>query len=119
MKDFILNFMKSKPQTTKVVSPKKTAKSKSDLPSLVYAPNGQEFWVNSGPVLRNLKELANYLEVIDVARYNFHTKNGSNDFANWVKHVLKDDKAAQAINKAKTISATLTAVNKSLKGYKI
>ncbi len=119
MKDFILNFMKPKVQTTKVVTPKKVTKTKSDLPSLVYAPSGQEFWVSSGPVLRSLKELANYFEVIDVARYNFHTKNGGNDFANWVKHVLKDDKTAQAISKAKTISATLTAVNKSLKGYKI
>ena len=97
----------------------KKTKAKSDLPSLVYAPSGQEFWVNRGPVLRNLKDLANYLEVIDVQRYKFHTKNSSNDFANWVKHILKDEKTAQAIAKAKTISATLAAVSKSLKKYKI
>ena len=116
MKNFILNFMKSKPVAKKIVI--KTS-AKKELLNLAQAPAHQEFWVNRGPMLRNLRELANFLEVVDVERFNYHTKNGRNDFANWVRDILHDADTAEAIKKAKTISATHTAVTKALKRYKI
>ncbi|MEK7587000.1 MAG: hypothetical protein AAB453_03985, partial [Patescibacteria group bacterium] len=77
--------MKPKTEVKKVITKPRV---KKELPNLVQAQAHQEFWVNRGPMLRNLKELANFLEVVDVERFNYHTKNGRNDFANWVRDIL-------------------------------
>ncbi len=86
---------------------------------LIEAPQGQEFWLNDGPTLRNLRELKNFLEVITPAMFNHHTKNGRNDFALWVGEVLQDKTASAAIKKAKTITGTRTAVGTALKRYSL
>lgn len=93
-------------------------KSKSKKkPPLPEASSANSFWVYNGPVLRNLRELKNFLEVITVEQFNYHTKRDGNDFASWVSAVLHEVALGQTLKKAKTIATSLAAVKKVLSRY--
>ncbi|MBL7056422.1 hypothetical protein ISS07_05910 [Candidatus Woesearchaeota archaeon] len=57
------------------------------------------FWVYEGPKVRNLYELTTVLENMDDTAFHSHVHNGRNDFANWVRDVIKDITLAEKIKK--------------------
>ena len=59
------------------------------------------FWVNHGPVLRNLEELHRALQEMSDAQYKHHVEGGRNDFAVWVAEVLEDPKCASSLRRVK------------------
>lgn len=84
----------------------------------VDAPPDKCFWVNHGPVLRNLAELRDALaHHISDAQFAHHVDTGRNDFADWVEAVLQDAACAAALRRAKTPRAALRAVESSLTAY--
>jgi len=86
--------------------------------ALVDAPPDQCFWINHGPVVKNLRELRDALaQGLSDAQYAHHVGAGKNDFANWVEAVLDDAKCAQALRRAKTVRAALLAVEAQLRTY--
>lgn len=86
--------------------------------ALVHAPPEKCFWINHGPVLRNLSELRDALaRGISDAQFAHHVGVGKNDFANWVEVVLDDAACAQALRRAKTRLASLRAVEAQLAAY--
>ena len=48
------------------------------------------FWVNNGPVVRNIYEFADALEHMTAASFNYHVTSQKNDFSNWIEGVLGD-----------------------------
>lgn len=60
------------------------------------------FWINNGPVLKNLDELYKALGEIKKEMFTHHVNDGKNDFSNWVRDVLGDQKLAEDITNAKS-----------------
>ena len=77
----------------------------------------QCFWVNNGPVLKNLEELANAIPQMSDETFNHHVNNEKNDFSNWIKDVIGDVNLANdllssknKISAAKKIIARLNSL---------
>jgi len=52
---------------------------------------GKYFWLENGQSIKNLKELVGALEVMHDDIFNTHVDAHKNDFASWVKYVIKDE----------------------------
>lgn len=70
--------------------------------NLVVAEGERCFWVNNGPVLKDLGELKTALLAMGDEQFTHHVGEQKNDFAKWVEEVLCHNKCAQALLKAKT-----------------
>lgn len=111
-----------KKKTTKTT--KKTTKAKSKTPAkkkgkeLVVASAEVCFWVNNGPVLKDLKELSAALKDISPEQYGYHVEKGRNDFASWVNDILQDAACAKSLRAAKSQNAAHKAVVKRLASYR-
>ena len=73
-----------------------------DHPLEKPAPEGQEFILKNGKPLKNLRELIEMLELIDTETFFHHVNAERNDFANWVRHILKEEKLADELAGAKS-----------------
>ena len=62
----------------------------------------QSFWVNNGPVLRNLDELAGFLPKMDNDAYSHHANKDKNDFSKWVNDIIGDKKLANELLSSKS-----------------
>lgn len=60
------------------------------------------FWINNGPVIKNLYELRDALKVIDEGIFSYHVNGEKNDFYNWVKYAVQDDILAERLGGLKT-----------------
>lgn len=69
------------------------------------------FWVNNGPVIKNVEELKKAFQGMKKEQFAHHTGNGSNDFANWVENVLGCSHCATALRKAKTKAGAIKALS--------
>ncbi|MBI4188029.1 MAG: hypothetical protein HY529_02370 [Chloroflexi bacterium] len=63
-------------------------------------PEEYVFRACDGCVLRNMKELGNELKTITDENYAFHANAEKNDFTNWVRDIIKDDRLAKDLQKA-------------------
>ena|SRR3989338_785085 len=75
----------------------------------------QCFWVHNGPVVRNLQELEKAMEYMDNETFLYHTCNSRNDFANWVKDILKDEELSDDILKDQSKDKTLKKIKGRIK----
>ncbi|MCR4284206.1 MAG: hypothetical protein NUV64_02735 [Parcubacteria group bacterium] len=75
------------------------------------------FWVNSGPVLRSLPDLAEALKTMSDEQYSYHVNENKNDFSRWIEDVLEDKILARMLMKYKTRTGTLKAVSTRLKDF--
>lgn len=104
-----------KPMRAKTTRPavKKTA-AKTPARIFMEAPDDQRFWVNNGPVLKNLYDLESALETMSDEQYEYHAKREGNDFANWIGGVLGDKELAKKVARVKSRSAAAQAIKKYL-----
>jgi len=65
-------------------------------------PDDKRFWCHDGRLLKNLGELEKALSEMSDETFNYHSSEGRNDFSNWVRDVLGDDKLAKDLAKAKS-----------------
>ena len=65
------------------------------------APQGNEFVLHNGRVLKNLHELANALLSMDDGTFAHHLTKEKNDFASWIEHVFKNHLLADQVRGAK------------------
>ena len=87
--------------------------------AIINAENELCFWINNGPILKNLEDLKNALKKISEETFKCHVNKEKNDFANWIKNALGDRILANKLAKIKTIKTTIKAVEEELKKYKI
>lgn len=120
-KKAIKKIARTKKAPTKKITRKKTAVKKKAVRQgkkrLTRAAPEQCFWVNAGPVLRDLRELEEALRVMSNEQFAYHTAEG-NHFAQWVESVLLDAVCAQALMRAKTRKGAVTIVMRYIKTYK-
>lgn len=63
-------------------------------------PDEYVFRCHDGGIFRNMRELRDGLEAISDETFGFHANAEKNDFANWVRDVVKDEKLARDLIKA-------------------
>ena len=94
-------------------------KTKKEKLAVINAKDELRFWINNGPILKNLEDLKNALKKISEKTFKYHVNKEKNDFANWVKNVLSDKILANKLAKIKTVKTMIKAVEEELKKYKI
>jgi hypothetical protein len=72
-------------------------------------PN-KSFWVNNGPVMKNLSEFAAAAKKFTPTQFSHHVNKDKNDFAKWVSEVIGDLALAKKLNPLKTKEALAAAV---------
>lgn len=111
--------VKKRAEVLKKTTTQKSRRTRKASKSLVVAVGDGCFWVNEGPVLRDLVELGDTLSAMHKWQFDFHANKDRNDFASWVESVLHDPICAKAIKKAKTPKAASKAVKKALQRYRL
>lgn len=109
-------------KATKKTAAKKTAKkstTKGPGKKLIVAKGADCFWVNKGPILKDLRELEAALNTMSEAMFKHHVGKGKNDFADWVEYTLKDTAAATDIRKARKPKTARTVIVRHLKHYQL
>lgn len=80
-----------------VIATPRAALPDTDHPLEKGVAPGKEFILKNGQPLRSFKELMEALELIDDETFQHHVTAEKNDFANWVQHVLDEEKLAESI----------------------
>ncbi len=65
-------------------------------------PDDKRFWCQDGKVIKNLKDLEEALNNMSDETFHHHSGEGRNDFSNWTRDVVGDDKLARDLSKAKS-----------------
>lgn len=78
----------------------------------------QCFWVNNGPILKNLDELANALPAISDETFNHHVNREKNDFSNWVNDIVGDKKLANDLLSSRSKESALKKIKDRLNSLK-
>ncbi len=81
----------------------------------VVTPEWKAFWFHKGPVVKSLKELLSALSKVPQPMFEHHVNGPKNDLALWVRDVVGDAELAGELKMAKTIKATMEAIDKRLK----
>jgi hypothetical protein len=92
------------------VRAKKQARKEPRVESIKDAGGPECFWVNNGPVVKNLVELLEALEQMPDEVFAHHAKGGQNDFAVWIKEVLGEEKLARRLGKLKSRKGFIRAL---------
>jgi len=78
--------------------------------NLVNAADEHCFWACDGRVMRNLEDLHKALKEMPEDVFRYHVNKEKNDFAKWIREVLKDSQLASQSRRLKT---RLTFVKKT------
>jgi|SRR3989344_7113124 len=70
----------------------------------------QCFWINNGPILKNLEELANTLPEMSDDTFRHHVNDEKNDFSNWISDAIGDKKLANELLSAKSKYSALSKI---------
>lgn len=62
----------------------------------------KQFWCCDGRYLKNLPELKVALEQMTDETFRYHSNETKNDFSNWVRDVIGDDKLSRDLQKSIT-----------------
>ena len=65
-------------------------------------PKEKRFWCQDGQVLRNMQELEIALKKMTEEVFRYHSNETKNDFSNWVRDVIGDEKLARDLLKSGT-----------------
>tara|TARA_Y100000310_G_scaffold345591_1_gene467001 strand:- start:2253 stop:2555 length:303 start_codon:yes stop_codon:yes gene_type:complete len=69
---------------------------------LANCPPHESFWVNNGPIIKNLMELYRELKNMGEDTFRHHVNKEKNDFSKWIKDCLGDGSLATQIKKTKS-----------------
>ena len=78
----------------------------------------QCFWINNGPILKNIEELANALPGMAEDTFRHHVNNEKNDFSSWVRNIIGDQKLANELASSKNRESALNKVRNRLNSLK-
>ena len=76
------------------------------------------FWINNGPILKNVEELADALETISEDAYRYHANQDKNDFSKWISEVIGDSKLANDLLSSKNKSSAVNKIRARLNSLK-
>ncbi|MBI2657669.1 hypothetical protein HYX08_03165 [Candidatus Woesearchaeota archaeon] len=78
----------------------------------------QCFWVNNGPILKNLDELASALPEMGDDTFHHHVNKEKNDFSSWVRNILGDVKLANDLLSSKNKESIAKKIRNRLNSLK-
>ncbi len=73
------------------------------------------FWVCNGQVLKGIKQLPAALKKMNKDAFEHHVNKERNDFASWIKDIIKDTKLAADLAKIKDKKNTIKKVTERIK----
>ena len=85
---------------------------------LCNAAPEQCFWVNNGPILKNLEELADFLPAMSEDTFNHHVSNEKNDFSNWIYGAIGDQKLANDLLSSRGKESAVKKIQSRLNSLK-
>ncbi|MBI2176544.1 hypothetical protein HYU40_04350 [Candidatus Woesearchaeota archaeon] len=93
------------------------AKLKSEEAKRILSntPPEKAFWVNNGPVLKNVIELANAARNLTEQQFAHHVNKVKNDFAKWAAEVIRDSELARTLLRIKSKDELAGAITERLK----
>jgi hypothetical protein len=65
-------------------------------------PQRKQFWCQDGRVLKSLPQLGVALKQMDEETFRHHSSESRNDFSNWVRDVIGDEKLSRDLLKSTT-----------------
>ncbi|NQV08446.1 hypothetical protein HQ529_01185 [Candidatus Woesearchaeota archaeon] len=75
----------------------------------------KHFVANDGTVIKNIYSLVDSLKKINNNTFEHHVNNDRNDFANWIRHVLKDKELADNIQRLKNKTKIIRKIERRIK----
>ncbi|MBN2142732.1 hypothetical protein JW711_05385 [Candidatus Woesearchaeota archaeon] len=81
--------------------PRKHPVSKDNHPLKKDAPQANYFVLCNGQPVKNVKELADIMDGLEDHVFSHHVRPEHNDFAAWVKDIIKDVELAEKLAQAK------------------
>ncbi|MBI2659453.1 hypothetical protein HYX05_05140 [Candidatus Woesearchaeota archaeon] len=85
---------------------------------LCNASPEQCFWVNNGPILKNMEELANALPDMSNETFHHHVSSEKNDFSNWLKDIIGDNKLANDLLSSRSKEAAVKKIRDRMNSLK-
>ena len=85
---------------------------------LCNAAPEQCFWVNNGPILKNMEELADALPEMGDETFHHHVNDEKNDFSSWVKDIIGDKNLANDLLSSKSRESALKKIRNRLNSLK-
>ena len=76
------------------------------------------FWVNNGPILKNIEELANYLPEMPNEAFQHHVNNEKNDFSSWIKDTIGDQQLANDLLSSRNKESIAKKIRNGLNSLK-
>lgn len=76
----------------------------------------QCFWVCTGQIAKNLKELADILEKMSKEVFTYHVNSEKNDFVKWIVGVFGEEGLASEVSKAKTAKVAAKKIKVRIAG---
>jgi len=74
------------------------------------SPHEKAFKLHMGIDIRNLRELAEALDIMADDAFKHHVNESKNDFASWIRHVVGDEELAKSVEKSKARKSILEKV---------
>ncbi len=71
----------------------------------------EQFFFRDGSQTASLDELRDKIEIISYDEFYHHVTSSRNDFANWIRYVLKDPQLADQLEKVNSIVETVEILN--------
>jgi len=65
-------------------------------------PQEKQFWCQDGRVVKNVRELEAALREMTEETFRHHSNEAKNDFSNWVRDVIGDEKLSRDLRKSTT-----------------
>ncbi len=97
---------------------RKRTKKEEAMQILSNVPDDKVFWASNGAVLKNLNDLAQALQNMNLDHYKNHVSYEKNDFCNWLNVVVKDDILAKELIHARNKESALRKVNERIETLK-
>lgn len=83
------------------------------------APAEMAFWVNYGPVIRDIPGLKDALSEMPDDTYVYHANMEKNDFADWIEYVFADKDLADALRHCSDRSKAAQVVTRYIEYYNL
>jgi len=68
------------------------------------------FWVNNGPIVRNIYELMGAIQHMKDETFKYHVNNEKNDFSTWIRDALNDAELVEELLKTTEKNKTLEKI---------
>ncbi len=104
-----------KPLLRKTISRKKEITI--PIKKMPVAEGEKAFWVNFGPIIHSLEELATALQRMNEKTFNHHVTKDRNDFARWVEEVLNDSALAKKLKSCDSKTCCASEVGRHIRLY--